>query len=133
MKTIILTIIATLGFFTLVAAATRITVNQIVGSANIGQVLTTTASGVAAWANLPASAAVPNFADAETPSGTVNGTNTLFTLAKPSVNTGSSLMLTRNGIVQQMGNDYTFSGTSVTFNVGSIPQTGDVLLAWYRY
>jgi hypothetical protein len=140
MKTIILTIIATLAVVVLVAAATtRIYVGQILGSQTVGQVITTTAAGVAGWANLPTSAAVPNFADNIIPTGTVNGTNTTFTLPNADTNTGASLNLYRNGVLQQAGgNDYTLTvasggGGTIVFTSGSIPQTGDVLLASFRY
>lgn len=135
MKTIIFTILATLAVVVLTAAATtRIFVGQILGSQTVGQVLTTTAPGVSGWANLPASAVVPNFADAEIPTGTINGTNPTFTLAHADTSTGTSLVLTRNGVVQQTGgNDYTLSGSTITFTTSSIPQTGDILQAWYRY
>lgn len=67
----------------------------------------------------------------ETPSGTVNGSNDTFTLA----NTPSSgkEMVFVNGILQNegAGNDYTISGTTITFETGAIPQTGDVIKVTY--
>lgn len=135
MKTIITTILITLAVVVLTAAATtRIYVGQILGSQTVGQVITTTAAGVAGWANLPASAVIPSFADAESPVGTINGTNPTFTLTHADAATGASLVLTRNGVVQQAsGNDFTLAGATVTFTAGSVPQTGDILQAWYRY
>lgn len=133
MKIIILTILATLAVVTLVAAATRITYNQIVGSATPGQVLTTVTPGVTGWVT-PGAVTIPSFADAEIPGGTVNGTNLTFTLAHGDTATGNSLVLTRNGVVQQgEGNDYTLAGATISFATSSTPQTGDVLQAWYRY
>ncbi|MBV9268351.1 MAG: hypothetical protein JO061_19450 [Acidobacteriaceae bacterium] len=71
------------------------------------------------------------FVDAETPSGTPNGTNTAFTLsAAPTP--ASSLELYRNGLVQTNGVDYTLSGSSVTFLSVAVPKTGDILQAYYR-
>jgi hypothetical protein len=32
----------------------------------------------------------------------------------------------------KQGSDYSLSGTVITFFLGSVPQTGDVLLASYR-
>ena len=139
MKTILFTILATLCVVILVAASTtRIYVGQILGSATIGQVITTTAPGVAGWANLPASTTVPSFADNITPTGTINGTNTTFTIPNMDTATGNSLSLYRNGVLQQSGgNDYTLTiaagGGTVVFTASSIPQTGDILLCSYRY
>lgn len=134
MRIIILTILATLTVVALVAATTRITASQIIGSPTVGQVLTTTAAGVAGWVTPVSPATIPSFADAEVPSGTINGTNATFTLAHGSANTGNSLVLTRNGVVQQSGgNDYTLAGSTITFTSGSVPLTGDTLQAWYRY
>ena len=77
------------------------------------------------------SAHVPVFQDADTPAGTINGSNTVFALTNSPSPTGS-LALTKNGVVQKAGADYTLSGNTVTFTSGAVPQTGDTLLAWYR-
>jgi len=71
------------------------------------------------------------FVDGETPAGTIDGINTTFTLAAIP-NPASSLQLFRNGLLQRPGVDYTLSGATITFAAPSIPQPGDVLLAWYR-
>ena len=71
------------------------------------------------------------FQDAETPSGTINGSNDTFTLAT-APSPASSLVLTKNGIVQESGSDYTLSSATITFLGGAIPQSGDNLLSWYR-
>lgn len=80
-----------------------------------------------------ADASGPNFAAAETPTGTVNGSNAAFTLANSP--TSSSLELFKNGQLMIAGAsaDYTLSTNTVTFNAGAIPKTGDVLIAFYRY
>ena len=71
------------------------------------------------------------FSDQETPAGAVDGANVAFTLtATP--NPPTSLILSRNGIVQMAGQDYTLSGSAITFLAGATPQIGDTLLAWYR-
>lgn len=77
--------------------------------------------------------AAPNFAAAETPSGTINGSNATFTLANSP--TGSSLELYKNGQLMIAGAsaDYTLSTSTITFNSGAIPKTGDALIAFYRY
>ena len=69
--------------------------------------------------------------EGETPVGAIDGTNAAFTIAStPSV--ASSLMVFRNGILQSAGSDYSFSGKTITFAAGSIPQTADVLQVSYR-
>jgi hypothetical protein len=84
-------------------------------------------------ADLPGGVAVPNFADAETPSGTIDGSNAAFTLAH-SPSPAGSLQLFKNGRVMfPAGVDYTLSGGTITYTSGSKPQTGDVHIAWYRY
>jgi hypothetical protein len=62
----------------------------------------------------------------------VNGSNTSFTLAfAPSP--AASLDLFRNGLLMEQGTDYNLSGNSISFVLASTPQTGDLLLANYRY
>jgi hypothetical protein len=73
-----------------------------------------------------------SFSDGETPAGVINGVNTTFTLNfAPSP--PASLVLIRNGLVMKQGVDYSLSGVAITFLPGSVPQTGDGLLAGYRY
>jgi hypothetical protein len=74
---------------------------------------------------------VPVFLDTVVPTGTVNGGNTVFTLS-PAPSPPESLKLTRNGLVQKPGTDFTLSGGTITFTANATPQTGDTLLAWYR-
>ncbi|MGH9657269.1 MAG: hypothetical protein ACRD96_01930 [Bryobacteraceae bacterium] len=86
-----------------------------------------------AWYRLASTAApTPNFVDGQTPSGTVNGSNATFTVTN-APSPGAGLLLYRNGLVQKQGTDYNLSGTTITFLAGTIPQTGDVLLASYRW
>jgi hypothetical protein len=74
----------------------------------------------------------PSFADGEVPAGSINGSNTAFTLAfAPSP--ASSLQLYLNGLRMEAGQDYSVSGNTITFFLGSTPQTGDLVLANYRY
>lgn len=70
---------------------------------------------------------VPNFAIGEVPSGS----GTSFTLAHTPL-TGT-VALYRGGSRQQggMGNDYTISGSSITFAV--TVSAGEILLADYQY
>jgi hypothetical protein len=73
-----------------------------------------------------------SFADAEIPAGTVNGANAVFTLASTPSPAGS-LELFRNGLLQRQGSDYQISGNVVTFFLASVPVSGDLLVASYRF
>lgn len=64
----------------------------------------------------------------ETPSGALNGTNTVFTLSA-APNPANSLMVIINGIFQLYTTDYTLSGSTITFT--SAPRSGDILQAQY--
>jgi hypothetical protein len=75
---------------------------------------------------------LPSFSDGETPGGAVDGINTAFTL-NFSPSPAASLALFRNGVLTKPGSDYSISGASITFFLGSVPQPGDALLASYRY
>lgn len=75
--------------------------------------------------------ASPSFADAETPTGIVDGVNTTFQLAN-SPGPASSLTLFRNGLALQQTVEFTISGATITFQPTSVPQPGDVLQAFYR-
>jgi hypothetical protein len=73
-----------------------------------------------------------NFVDGETPGGVVDGSNANFTLVNiPSPVT--SLHVFRNGLMQKLAFDYTFSGSTITFVGGATPQPGDTILAEYRH
>ena len=74
----------------------------------------------------------PQFADSEMPAGTLDGTNASFTLAE-TPSPPNSLNLYRNGVQLTAGLDYVVSGNALTFLLTSIPQTGDVMLASYRF
>jgi hypothetical protein len=89
--------------------------------------------GTGAYSTPAGTAVVPNFADAETPSGTIDGSNAAFTLAH-TPSPGGSLQLFKNGrVMMPAGVDYTLSAGTITYTSGSKPQTGDVHIAWYRY
>ena len=62
------------------------------------------------------------------PTGSVNGSNTVFTI--PNISGGVQLVL-RNGVTQNpgAGNDYTIVGTTLTFSAA--PSAGDSLLIIY--
>ncbi len=60
----------------------------------------------------------------ETPVGTVDGVNTVFTVSN------STVQLFLNGALQQAGGgDYTLSGLTITFV--SAPVSGSILTSWY--
>lgn len=86
-------------------------------------------SGDYTYANI---SGTPVFVDQATPTGTVDGSNNVFTLAD--VPASGSLMLWRNGLLMQNGSgkDYTLSGSTISFTAGNIPTVGSVLLASYR-
>jgi hypothetical protein len=71
------------------------------------------------------------FVDAEIPAGTINGTNTNFTLASTPVPT-SSVDVWRNGSLLHAGVDFTVSGNAITFVGSATPQMGDTILVSYR-
>ena len=71
-----------------------------------------------------------NFVDKEIPSGSINGSNTTFTLANtPTAGSEHGYL---NGILQESGsgNDYTISGSVITYLVA--PLTGEKLRISYR-
>ncbi len=71
------------------------------------------------------------FVDAESPAGTMDGTNVTFTLAN-APSPGVSLSLFRNGIYQKAGVDFALNGNTIQFALKSTPQAGDSLMASYR-
>jgi hypothetical protein len=68
----------------------------------------------------------------EIPSGLVNGVNAAFGLAA-TPSPAASLTLFRNGLLMRQGVDYQITGSAITFFSVSIPQTGDLLMANYRF
>jgi hypothetical protein len=72
-----------------------------------------------------------NFVDDEVPGGTIDGTNTAFTLAA-NPNPSDSLTVFVNGILQVATVDYTLTGNNIVFESGSIPALHSVMRAWYR-
>ena len=73
-----------------------------------------------------------NFVDGESPGGVVDGSNMSFTLANTPL-PATSLHLFRNGLMQKLGFDYTFSGSTIVFVTIATPQPGDTILAEYRH
>ena len=94
--------------------------------------LTNTVNGLSATVNtLSASGATAQFADDETPAGTMNGANTTFSLANTPA-PAASLTLFRNGLELAQGSDYLLNGAAITFATTNIPKSGDIILAYYR-
>jgi hypothetical protein len=73
---------------------------------------------------------VPNFSDAETPAGVIDGFNATFTLAHIP-NPAASLILVENGQVLSSGIDFTLSGSTIA--IFTAPVLGSDLAAWYRF
>jgi len=71
------------------------------------------------------------FVDAESPAGTVDGSNLVFNTTQ-TANPITSLAVYRNGLRLKANVDYAVNGTSITFGSGLAPQPGDLLLCSYR-
>ena len=71
-----------------------------------------------------------NFVDKEVPSGSINGSNTAFTLANTPVSGSEHVYL--NGLLMRSGagNDYTISGTTIT--LATAPLSGEFICVSYR-
>ena len=96
----------------------------------VGAGITGTNVGAAVTATVGAGAGL-NFANNETPTGSINDSNVTFTLAN-SPSPVLSLDIKLNGALQTAGGvDFTLSGATVTFVVA--PPTGSILRASYRY
>lgn len=98
-------------------------------TSNQGGTINTTAI---TFQQIPTSAGLSNtnFVDKEIPSGSINGSNTAFTLANSPVVGSEHVYL--NGLLQESGagNDYTISGASITF--ATAPLTGEKIRVSYR-
>lgn len=93
--------------------------------------LTTTVNGLSNTVGNLAGTTNALFVDAEAPAGTMDGSNTAFTLANvPAL--PSDVYLYRNGLLLANGVDYTMNGKAITFANGAVPQPADELLAYYR-
>lgn len=123
-----------------VTAVSVVTANGLAGISSGGATpaltLSTTITGLLKGNGTAISAAVAgtdyltsaNFVDDETPAGVINGSTTAFTLANTPV--AGTVKLFLNGLRQKVTNDYTISGTAITYLAA--PLTGDTLTADYR-
>lgn len=116
------------GAFCFIEEGTASADKGFVCSSNAGGTLNTTAI---TWVQFSSAGTLPTFVDKATPTGSINGSNTAFSLAQTP--TAGSEHLYRNGVLQEVGggNDYTISGATITFVTA--PVTGDRLLVSYRY
>jgi hypothetical protein len=80
----------------------------------------------------PADPGLPLFSDDETILGDIDGANAAFDLAH-TPSPALSLQLFRGPIFQKQGTAYTLTGRRVVFGADYIPQTGEVLSAFFRY
>lgn len=71
-----------------------------------------------------------SFVDAEVPSGSINGTNTAFTLANTPVTGSVRVYLNGQRLRAGAGNDYTISGTTIT--LAAAPLSGEYVEVEYR-
>ncbi len=101
---------------------------------NLSQQMLATSQTVSSLVSqLSSVAALPSFVDNESPVGSLDGTNSTFTLSS-TPNPASSLALFRNGILLRQKSDYSIAGNQIVFaNVNPLPQPGDTLSASYRH
>jgi hypothetical protein len=77
----------------------------------------------------PAGGSSISFVDPVAPTGTINGTNKVFTITDEP-NPTSSLKVYLDGQLQQVTGDYTLTNTTITFI--NAPLTDTILLIEYR-
>ena len=65
----------------------------------------------------------------ESPTGTINGSNTVFGLASAPVAGSEMVFLNGQLLDPGAGDDYTIAGQNITF--ASAPVVGDRIVAWY--
>jgi hypothetical protein len=94
----------------------------------VGAGVTATVAGGVATITIAGGGGSVVFVDNEIPSGTINGSNTAFTLANAP--TAGSVHLYLNGVRLRPTTDYSITGTAITMVM--VPQTGDWLYADYR-
>lgn len=70
-----------------------------------------------------------DFVKQEVPSGTINGSNAVFTVSQ-TIDENESLKVYLNGVFQKQGTHYTVSGTTITFSIA--PALGQELDCVYH-
>lgn len=127
------------------SAVSLIAIHQVRGDASSASgsvAVTSPNSSASAWAKVGANCSItagvfncastvsaPSWA-AEVPAGTINGTNTVFTLSATPIANSQVLYYNGQAIFPAAG-DYTISGPSVT--LVSPPSPGDTLIAVYQH
>lgn len=112
------------------------------------QTIVTTASATGSWKSIPncttgaiqyatashtfscGAVLTGTIVDNETPTGTINGVNTTFTLANTPSPTASVHLYKNGQLLYAGGADYTLATATITMTTA--PKTGDVLSADYR-
>jgi hypothetical protein len=117
------------GAFVIVEEGTTYADTLWLCTSNQGGTLGTTAI---TWTQITAGSGLTgsNFVDSETPSGSINGSNTTFTLANTPIAGTVKLFLNGQRLNAGAGNDYTISSATIT--MATAPVSGDVLIADYR-
>lgn len=117
------------------AAAASASATAAAGSATTAAGSATTAAGSATSAAASAVAAAASAASIgaeiqEVPAGTINSSNTAFTLAHTPI-ASANVKLYQDGLFLRQGTDYTISGAAITMTTA--PATGQVLDAVYTH
>lgn len=73
-----------------------------------------------------------NFSDDEAITGSINGSNDTFVLAH-TPSPAASLQFFRNGVCLKRAVGYVLTGNTVVLQAGYIPDTGEILSAFFRY
>ncbi len=107
--------------------------NSFTTSGNFAVTLTATATTSITLPTTGTLVSTANYMVRETPSGTINGSNTTFTLAFTPVSGTEQVFV--NGVLQNAGgNDYSITGNTITFVAAATPQSSpsaDVILVTY--
>lgn len=98
------------------------------GGSRVGRQLGNSAGGETLL-TVTSNSSVGPLVQGETPTGNRDGTNAVFSLAVAPV--PGTVTITRNGLRQAQGVDYTLTSNQITFVPGAIPQEGEILLADY--
>jgi hypothetical protein len=127
-KTLSYVVVGVASFLSALGGSSLVSLNQIKGGGT-GTYMLQSVNGVNSWGSIPA---IPAWQLNITPGGSITGTNPTFTLPVLPQN-ASSILLFRNGLLQQQSatGDFTVAGVTITFNSASIPQTGDILTVTY--
>lgn len=93
----------------------------------VGAGVTSTVLGYDTTVTIPGGVGTPS--TNETPTGTVDGVNAVFTTAHTPIS--GTLAVYVGGSRQKLTEDYTVTGSTITFN--SAPMVGSILVVDYEY